>query len=57
MQTIIQKIIIISPGNTKEFCIPKSLKFQVKASNGILIIERFVRFIIEKAIITAAASW
>ena len=47
---------IRSPGNTKEFCIPKSLKFQVKASNGILIIERFVRFIIEKAIIIAATS-
>lgn len=56
MQTIIQKIIIRSPGNTKEFCIPNNLKFQVKASNGILIIERFVRFIIEKAIIIAATS-
>ena len=45
----IQKIIIKSPGKTKDCCSPNTENSQVKASSGRLMIERFVKSIMEKA--------
>ena len=57
IHAIIQKIITKSPGNTKDCCNPSIENSQVKASSGRLIIERFVKSMIEKARIMDARSW
>lgn len=57
IQTTIQIMRKRSPGNTRDCCNPKMEKFQVYASNGMLKMERFVRFINEKAMTLAANIW
>ncbi len=57
IQITIQRIKKISPGRTRDCDNPSREKFQVNASKLMLKMERFVRFIIENAIIAPAKSW